>query len=553
MEHSQVWRRGGPAAPRSGAFHVRKFGAALFVRLLVWGLFGGLAALLLFVTRGNGGSLWIAVVLLGILILFEWGWGRHAPLGKPLLTVDASGIGSAAFPRKRRHLRWREIASVAVRNIRGTGETLIVEPVDPKPGRRKARRGYQVRLAMLRKPDRQLVEALVAHHSHAAGIAPSAEMAAERAYAAHMQALPRTWGLYGLIATNVVIWLLMLWRGAAMKGTATSMLIAWGGNMAVLVQEGQWWRMLTATFLHGSLTHLAGNMVVLYALGTHVERFFGTRSLLLIYFGSGLLGSALSLHFAAQSSVSVGASGAVFGIGGALLVAVLRNRRNLPQSIHKQLASDAAIMIGYSLVQGFLATRVDNAAHVGGLIGGALLAWCLPVRLSPETYRAKLRRGMMMAAAVGTVAVVGVAALAPPVPQAMRDSLASARQFEHAADSFMAALRAAAADADAVKAGKMSEREADERSRAVHAPAFEQAVSDLVRVTLPPGDPRAPLLQDMTLLADRMHEYSRMESVWDARAKKHVPADTARGKQLDADIDRLMRSVNARLKEGARR
>jgi rhomboid protease GluP len=549
MEHSQIWRRATAPARRSGAFYVPRYGAALFMRLFLWAVFGGLAALLLVALRGNAASLWMVAVLLGILALFEWGWGRHAPLIKPLLTVDAGGIGSTVFPRKRRHLRWREIASVTVRNVHGMGETLFVEPVDPKPRRSKARRAFQVRLAMLRKSDRELVQALVAHHARTAGIAPSAEVIAERAFAAQMQALPRTWGLYCLIATNVCVWLVMLWRGAAINGTSVPMLVAWGGNVAVLVQDGQWWRLLTATFVHGSVKHLFFNMVVLYALGAHVERFFGTRSFLLIYFGAGLLGSALSLHFAAHSAVSVGASGAVFGVGGALLVAVLRYRHQLPQTIHKKLFSDAAIMIGYSLVQGFLSTRVDNAAHVGGLVGGALLAWCLPVKLAPETYREKLRRGTMLAAVVGTVAVVGVAALAPPAPQAMRDGLARDRQFELAAVRFKTVFQGLQADAAAVKSGKMTEREADERSRAVHAPAVELALSELLRVTLPPGDPRAPMLHDMTLFADALHEYLRMDSVWDASTHQYVPADAARGKALNADMERLMKRINARVAE----
>lgn len=550
MEQSQRWRQRATPARPIGAFYVRQFGAALFMRLVLWAIFGGLAALMLIIMRGNAGSVLMSMVLLGILILFEWGWGRHAPLGKPLLTIDASGIGSTAFPRKRRHLRWRDIAGAAIRDVRGAGETLVIESVETKPGgRRKARRAYQVRLAMLRKPDQQLVQALVAHHMRVAGIAPSADVVAERAFVAQMQALPRTWGLYSVIAVNVLVWLIMLSRGAALDGAAPKMLIDWGGNLGALTQDGQWWRLLTATFLHGSLKHLAANMVVLYLLGTHVERFFGTRSFLLIYVGAGLLGSALSLYFAAQTSVSVGASGAVFGIGGALLVAALLHRRELPQNIRNRLVSDAVIMIGYSLAQGFLSTRVDNAAHVGGLIGGVLLALCLPVRLSPETYRKKLRRGTLMATVTAIVAVVGVAAFAPPAPLTLRAQLAGSRQFEVAADRFMTALRATQADIEAMKAGKMPEREVDARTRTLHAPAFEQALSGLVRVTLPPGDSRAPLLQDMTLLADAMHEYLRMDSVWDASANRHVPADAARGDALNADIERLTQRINTRLAE----
>lgn len=551
MEQSQTWRPGhAPAARRSGAFHVRKFGSALFVRLTIWLCFGGLAAIVaLAVGLRNPKAAWVVAMLCGILWLLEWTWGRHAPLRKPLLTVDAGGIGSPAFPRKRRHLRWKEIASVTFDDGR-EGLVLVVEPTAP-PG--KTRRAFRVRLALLSKTDRQLVQALVAHHAKATGIADLPEMVLARTFAAQMQALPRTWGVYGLIAANVAVWLAMVWRGAPIDNTAPAMLIVWGGNLAVLVQDGQWWRLLTAMFLHGGLKHLAANMAVLYVLGRHVERFFGTRGFLLIYFGAGLLGSAASLHFAAQHAVAVGASGAVFGIGGALLAAVVRHRRHFPAGIHKQLASDAALMVGFSLVQGFVSTHIDNAAHVGGLIGGVLLALCLPVRLDPDAYRQTLRRGMAMAAAVGVAAVLGTALLAPTAPQAMRDTLAANRQFERAGDLFMKAVRATMADGQAVKDGKMTSLEADRRSRAIHAPAFEQALSELLRVTLPPGDKRAPLLQDMTLLADLMHEYARMESVLDTAAGKYIPVDPVRAKQMDADIARLMQRMQQRADAGRKR
>jgi rhomboid protease GluP len=349
-----------------------------------------------------------------------------------------------------------------------------------------------------------------------------------------------------MIALDVGIWLFTLTHGATLDATAPAKLVEWGGNAAVLVQEGQWWRLLTATFLHSSLRHIGANMLVLFLLGKHVERFYGTRGFLLIYLGAGLAGSALSLHFGAQTAVSVGASGAVFGVGGALLAGVLRHRRLLPEGIHRQLTTDAAVMIGYSLVQGFLSTRVDNAGHVGGLIGGALIALCLPVRLDRASYARKLRRGLAMAAAVAAVLVVGTAALAPRVPQAMRDSLAASRQIERAHKTFTTAFQAMQADNAATKAGRMTPEEADDRSRTVHAPALDQAVSELVRITLPPGDPRAPLVQDMTLLADLLREMARMPSVKDPRTGKPVAADPRRAAQIAVDIVRLTAQMKKR-------
>ncbi|WP_313816650.1 rhomboid family intramembrane serine protease [Cupriavidus sp.] len=545
MQTSQFMRAPAIGSRRSGAFHVRRFGSALLVRALLWLCFGGLGALLLLFSRGKPSPIVLGAGFFGLLILFEWSWGRHAPLRKPLLTVDAGGIGSTAFPRRRPHLRWAEIAAVAVRNLRG-GPVIEVFP-KPVPGaRRRTPASFKIRLALMREADQQLAQALVTHHMRTAGVTVNNTLAAEQAFRAEMQALPHTWGLYALIALNVAIWLFTLTHGATLDATAPARLVEWGGNLAVLVQEGQWWRLLTATFLHSSLKHIGANMLVLFVLGKHVERFYGTRGFLLIYLGAGLVGSALSLHFGAQTAVSVGASGAVFGVGGALLAGVLRHRRLLPEGIHRQLTTDAAVMIGYSLVQGFLSTRVDNAGHVGGLIGGALIALCLPVRLDPARYARKLRRGLALAAAVAAVLVVGTAALAPRVPQAMRDGLAASRQIERAQKTFMTAFQGMQADNAATKAGRMTPEEADDRSRTVRAPALDQAVSELVRITLPPGDPRAPLVQDMTLLADLLREMARMPSVKDPRTGKPVAADPRRAAQIAVDIVRLTAQMKKR-------
>lgn len=545
MQTSLFMRAPAIGSRRSGAFHVRRFGSALLVRALLWLCFGGLGTLLLLFSHGKTSLIVVGAGFFGVLILFEWSWGRHAPLRKPLLTVDAGGIGSTSFPRRRPHLRWAEIAAVAVRNLRG-GPVIEVFP-KPVPGARKRTpAAFTIRLALMREADQQLAQALVTHHMRTAGVAVDNALAADQAFRAEMQALPHTWGLYAMIALNVGIWLFTLTHGATLDATAPAKLVEWGGNAAVLVQEGQWWRLLTATFLHSSLRHIGANMLVLFLLGKHVERFYGTRGFLLIYLGAGLAGSALSLHFGAQTAVSVGASGAVFGVGGALLAGVLRHRRLLPEGIHRQLTTDAAVMIGYSLVQGFLSTRVDNAGHVGGLIGGALIALCLPVRLDRASYASKLRRGLAMAAAVAAVLVVGTAALAPRVPQAMRDSLAASRQIERAHKTFTTAFQAMQADNAATKAGRMTPEEADDRSRTVHAPALDQAVSELVRITLPPGDPRAPLVQDMTLLADLLREMARMPSVKDPRTGKPVAADPRRAAQIAVDIVRLTAQMKKR-------
>ncbi len=194
-------------------------------------------------------------------------------------------------------------------------------------------------------------------------------------------------------------------------------------------------------------------------------------------------------------------------------------------------------MIGYSLVQGFLSTRVDNAGHVGGLIGGALIALCLPVRLDRASYARKLRRGLAMAAAVAAVLVVGTAALAPRVPQAMRDSLAASRQIERAHKTFTTAFQAMQADNAATKAGRMTPEEADDRSRTVHARRSIRPCRTGPHHAAA-GRPARAAGAGHDAAGRPAAEMARMPSVR-SRTGKPVAADPRRAAQIAVDIVRL--------------
>lgn len=110
--------------------------------------------------------------------------------------------------------------------------------------------------------------------------------------------------------------------------------------------------------------HVAMNMLGLYSAGIWVERIYGKRLFTLVYLASGLMGSVLSLYFSAQNAVSVGASGTVFGVTGAFLVAVAQNRSRLPKLFSQQTLSGMGLFIVYSLLQGFGTQGIDNAAHI---------------------------------------------------------------------------------------------------------------------------------------------------------------------------------------------
>lgn len=161
---------------------------------------------------------------------------------------------------------------------------------------------------------------------------------------------------------------------------------------------------------------------------------------LLIYLGAGLLGSALSLSFAAQHAIGVGASGAVFGVAGAWLVAIRQYRGRMPETLSKRLLTQIGLFVLYSLVQGLTKPGVDNAAHVGGLIGGCLLACILPARLDMDRYRRRLPgRAAMALAATGA----GIAVLAMLAPRAALDHRQFFASAEAVARGFSAVERGA--------------------------------------------------------------------------------------------------------------
>jgi len=555
MTLSKVGSKSPTPARRRGAFYVKWYGSPLIVRLLLWLGIGGLAAVMLVLGLHEPDVTMLAIGagFAGVIALMELTWGRHRPLRKPLLTIDATGIGSTVFPRSQHHLRWQDVASVTIHKESGA-TMLAVEPIKP-PGR--FRRRFVVQIGGLSKADREKVETLVAHLRILENSEIAKEIEVEQAYVARMETKPRPWAVYSLIGVNVVVWLLMVLRGAPwIDTTPVSMLVDWGGNAAVLAHDGQWWRMLTATFLHGNFLHLAMNMVVLLMLGSKLEWFLGPRNFLLVYFGAGLLGSAASLHFAAQATVSVGASGAVFGVAGALLVIVLRNHEHLPAEIRQSLMADAGFMVGFSLLRGFRAENIDNAAHVGGLIGGLLLAVCLPDNIAPQPSWTSAQRkrsdvwSRFVPLAVCTaIVVVTVAMFSPPGTQEQRDSMATTRQFEQAGDQFEAVLKEAMGDSLAVVAGTLSEEEFFTRAQTLHAMAFADVHATLAGIVLPPGDKRAVVLEDMKEFSDAMHRFLRIEYRLDLETNQYVPRNPESYMQQQEEIKTLLERFTRNMKE----
>ena len=185
-----------------------------------------------------------------------------------------------------------------------------------------------------------------------------------------------------LIALNIAAFI-----AAEITGPTQSsqVLIRVGALYTPAVRAGEYWRFITAMFLHSGIRHLLNNMLTLYILGELLLRETGVVRFLVFYFGGGLAGNlaeyALSLA-RGENIVAVGASGAVFSLMGALLAVLIKNRGRIRGMTSQRML----VFIGLSVYFGFTAENVANAAHLGGLAAGFVLAMLL-VREKKERIR----------------------------------------------------------------------------------------------------------------------------------------------------------------------
>jgi rhomboid protease GluP len=197
---------------------------------------------------------------------------------------------------------------------------------------------------------------------------------------------PVTWTL---LALNIGIFILMWWQLRGQEQAAAHLmgrmelparaasimeslqLEAWGSNVGRRTLNGEWWRLLTSMFLHGSLLHIAFNMAVLYQAGQLAERIFGSLRFTGLYLIAGLSGSLASALWNPHVN-SVGASGAIFGIVGGLLAFIRREHSGVPPTVVKDMQGSLLPFLLFNIVAGFIYPHTDNAAHLGGLAGGWL-------------------------------------------------------------------------------------------------------------------------------------------------------------------------------------
>lgn len=185
---------------------------------------------------------------------------------------------------------------------------------------------------------------------------------------------------YALIAVNVALFALLYVNGGP---TSDATLQAFGALSPRLIEGGQWWRVVTSMFLHASVPHILFNMTSLFAVGTLAERLYGSLKYLAIYLGAGLIGSLASFGYAVATGrldvLGVGASGAIFGVAGALLTLPFQSSNVIPPRLRRRISTSLLPLVLLSLVISYLTPNVDNGAHIGGLLGGIALSFLFPL------------------------------------------------------------------------------------------------------------------------------------------------------------------------------
>lgn len=171
-----------------------------------------------------------------------------------------------------------------------------------------------------------------------------------------------------LISVNVIMYIITAILSGDIIDSDIRVLIFLGAKVNELISSGEYYRLITAMFLHGGLMHLLLNMYALNALGPFIEKVYGSAKYVIIYFVAGIVSSIFSYMF--SEGVSIGASGAIFGLFGSVLIFSLKMKDRVGNGMLKNIVS----VIGINIFIGISMPNIDNLAHLGGLIGGIFIS-----------------------------------------------------------------------------------------------------------------------------------------------------------------------------------
>lgn len=245
-----------------------------------------------------------------------------------------------------------------------------------------------------------------------------------------------------LLAFNLLAFVLQLALGSSWAAPSHDDLVRLGGNLGYLSLTSEPWRLLTNMAMHGGWAHVLTNMALLLLIGPLTQAAFGRSGMALIYLLGGLLASLASAWWGVQNAihidtigreqvmliVSVGASGAIMALCGAALAAYLMDDRAHIGALHEPgVMKNLVLVVGVNMVQGAFMSGTDQAAHVGGIFAGGLLA--LVVGLTPYSGL-DLRRGLRQAAAASATALMLWGMVPSAKGEAVRQAAETARQMD---------------------------------------------------------------------------------------------------------------------------
>lgn len=232
-----------------------------------------------------------------------------------------------------------------------------------------------------------------------------------------LRVTPRLWVTPTLVVSMLVMFGLVCTQSGGWI-PFTDILIKWGANIGLRTVAGESWRLLTCVFLHAGVSHLLLNAVMLWSIGRVVERLLGNGSFLIVFLFAGICGSLASVAWNPQV-LGVGASGAAFGIIGAHLGVLIRQRQRFPKEMFQHYRNVSLIILVLNLAIGFTIPNIDLAAHFGGLAGGFVfgLIFTPPFLLPPAISR---QWQLARQAALALIVCAGGAMLLPvPKPNAL--------------------------------------------------------------------------------------------------------------------------------------
>ena len=169
-----------------------------------------------------------------------------------------------------------------------------------------------------------------------------------------------------IISINVIIFLLMVYSGVNIINPSAESIHYFGGNFGPSISSGEYWRLISANYIHIGIIHLFFNMWCLYAIGMELEPLVGRIRFIVLYTFSGIAGSLASFYFN-YNAVGAGASGAIFGIAGTFTLFTLSNNKKNSIPYFTGRYNPMIMFIFYNIIYGFIVPGIDNAAHIGGL------------------------------------------------------------------------------------------------------------------------------------------------------------------------------------------